>query len=270
MKCGRKRKLDCKILQSIVESKINLQWSPEEIDFRLRRERRQTVVSYNTIYRSIYREEFNVGNRLGSRKLRGKGMKRKTKDHVETRGKISISHTIHNRPVEANERLELGHIEVDTVEGSKGKACVVTLADRVSRYLWIGKVDAKKTQFVIDKMIELLSPLGEEYCKTVTADRGKEFSHHQRLTDALDGVPVYFADPHSPWQRGTNENTNGLLREYMPKGFDITDTSESTIQTWANLLNHRPRKCLNWRTPYEVMFEQEVSLIENNLEAPSV
>ena len=103
----------------------------------------------------------------------------------------------------------------------------------------------------------MLAPLPEE---TVTPDRGKEFTKYQDLTDKLK-IEVYFPDPHAPWQRGTNENTNGLLREYFPKGSDLTFIDEYTIQLWENKLNNRPRKCLNWKTPYEVFYEENVHLI---------
>nr|WP_311772051.1 IS30 family transposase [Enterococcus faecalis] len=98
-------------------------------------------------------------------------------------------------------------------------------------------------------------------CKTVTPDRGKEFSQHSRITLELNGTKVYFPDPHAPWQRCTNENTNGLLREYSPKGEDISGIFNSQIQEWANKLNTRPRKCLNWKTPYEVFFNESLHLI---------
>ena len=106
-------------------------------------------------------------------------------------------------------------------------------------------------------MVKMLAPLPEE---TVTPDRGKEFTKHQDLTDKLK-VEVYFPDPHAPWQRGTNENTNGLLREYFPKGSDLTFIDEHTIQLWENKLNNRPRRCLNWKIPYEVFYEENVHLI---------
>lgn len=110
-------------------------------------------------------------------------------------------------------------------------------------------------------MINLLRNVGEDKCKTVTPDKGKKFSQHSRITLELNGTKVYFPDPHAPWQRGTNENTNGLLREYSPKGEDISGIFDSQIQEWANKLNTRPRKCLNWKTPYEVFFNESLHLI---------
>ena len=147
--------------------------------------------------------------------------------------------------------------ESDTVAGKTGKAYLVTLTDCYSRFLKIKKVAVKKSKPVIEAMVQMLDPLPKE---TVTCDRGKEFTNHQELTDQLK-VQVYFPDSHPSWQRGTNENTNGLLREYFPKGSDLTFIDEHTIQLWEDKLNNRPRKCLNWKTPYEVFYGEIMYLI---------
>lgn len=134
----------------------------------------------------------------------------------------------------------------------------MTLTDRYSRFLKIQKVAVKKSQLVIEAMIKMLEPLTKE---TVTpADRDKEFSNHRELTQQL-AIEVYFPDPHAPWQRGTNENTNALLREYFPKGSDLTEGEQSVIQEWEDNLNNRPQRCLNWKTPYEVFYGRTVYLI---------
>ena len=245
---------------------LNEQWSPEEISARMRLEINQQALSYNTIYRAIYHEDFDEpnlshGNKGAIRKLRHRGKTRHTKNYRERRGKIPISNTIHERPSAANERLEIGHWEADTVAGKTGRACIVTLVDRRSRFSLLGKVEKKISKNVINCMINLLRNVGEDKCKTVTPDRGKEFSQHSRITLELNGTKVYFPDPHAPRQRGTNENTNGLLRESSPKGEDISGIFDSQIQEWANKLNTRPRKCLNWKTPYEVFFNESSHLI---------
>lgn len=152
------------------------------------------------------------------RKLRHRGKKRHTKGYVENRGKISISHTIQERPKDANNRTRIGDWEDDTVAGKTGKSCLVTLTDRYYRFLKIQKVAVKKSKLVIEAMVKMLEPLTKH---TVTSDRGKEFTYHQKLCDQLK-IEVYFPDPHAPWQRGTNENTNGLLREHFPKESDVT------------------------------------------------
>ena len=145
----------------------------------------------------------------------------------------------------------------DTVAGKTGKAYLVTLTDRYSRFLKIKKVAVKKSKLVIEAMVKMLEPLTKH---TLTPDRGKEFTYHQKLSDQLK-IEVYFPDPHAPWQRGTNENTNGLLREYFPKGSELTLVDDQIIQLWEDKLNNRPRKCLNWKTPYEIFYEENVHLI---------
>ena len=262
--CGRKRMLeiDHNLSNTVKHLFLDYQWSPEEIEGRLRIEYGKTVISYQTIYRAIYRGHFDDnslshGARGVIRKLRHRGKTRHTKGHVENRGKISISHTIHERPEEANNRTRIGDWEADTVAGKIGKACLVTLTDRYSRFLKIKKVAVKKSKLVIEAMVKMLEPLTKY---TVTPDRGKEFTYHQKLSDQLN-IEVYFPDPHAPWQRGTNENTNGLLREYFPKGSDLTLVDDQTIQLWENKLNNRPRKCLNWKTPYEVFYGESMHLI---------
>ena len=168
------------------------------------------------------------------RKLRHRGKKRHTKDYVENRGKISISHTIQERPKDANNRTRIGGWEDDTVAGKTGKSCLVTLTDRYYRFLKIQKVAVKKSKLVIEAMVKMLEPLTKH---TVTPDRGKEFTYHQKLCDQLK-IEVYFPDPHAPWQRGTNENTNGLLREHFPKESDVTLVNDQIIQLWKNKLNN--------------------------------
>ena len=244
---------------------LDRQWSPEEIDRRLKYENNPLQVSYVTIYRGIYtgmldQDKLSHGNRGVVRKLRHHGKTRHAKGHQETRGKIVISNKIADRPDEANTRKVIGHWEADTVAGKTGSACLVTITDRNSRYLLAGKVVRKNAAFVADKMIELLSCLPSSQRRSITPDRGKEFATHSMITDALGGVQFYFPDPHAPWQRGTNENTNGLIREYLPKSFDMAVCSDEEISLFVKKLNLRPRKCLDWKSPYEVFFSQSLHL----------
>ncbi len=199
--CGRKRKLeiDTEHSQIVKHLFLECQWSPEEIEGRLRLERERHVISYQTIYRAIYRGHFDDtpllhGARGVVRKLRHHGKTRHTKSHVEKRGKIPISHTIHERQIAANERSRIGDWEDDTVAGKTGKACLVTLTDRHSRFLKIQKVAVKKSKLVIEAMVNMLASLPKE---TVTPDRGKEFSGYPELTEKLN-VEVYFPDSHAP------------------------------------------------------------------------
>ena len=171
-----------------------------------------------------------------------------------------ISNRIQQRPKEADSRKIIGHWEADTLAGKTGSACLVTITDRCSRYLLAGKADKRYSTLVADEMISLLSTLPKKKRRTITPDRGKEFSRHASVTTALGGIQFYFSDPHSPWQRGTNENTNGLFREYLPKSFDIALSSEDNITDFVRTLNFRPRKCLGWKTPHEVFFDESLRL----------
>ena len=196
---------------------LQYQWSPEQISFRLKHEKNPIQISYATIYRGIYRgflEEgkLSPGQRGVARKLRHRGKIRHKNGCIETRGKIS--HHISERPEQANQRERIGDWEADTVAGVTGKACLVTLVDRKSRYLLCEKVAKKDSISVKQAIIHMLK---DGQPKTITPDRGKEFSRHEEISKALNDVQFYFPEPHQPWQRGTNENTNGLLREYFPK-----------------------------------------------------
>lgn len=155
------------------------------------------------------------------------------------------------RPKEANERKEIGHWEADTVLGKRNMGCLVTLADRCSRYYIVQRVTAKASQPVADKTIEILKQLPSNKAKTIKPDRGEEFAKHMLVTEEK-GIPFYFANPHAPWQRLTNENTNGLMREYMPKSTDFSSYTDDEIQEYVAKINTRPRKCLGWKTPKEV------------------
>lgn len=176
-------------------------------------------------------------------------------------GKFVIKHTIHERPAAANDRAELGHFESDTVLGMKGGARLVTQVERLSRYTLADKTPDGTAENVRDVMIKQLRSLPEGKVKSVTPDRGHEFAKHAEVSRAVHDVPFYFADPHSPWQRGTNENTNGLLRQYFPKGISLDNANDEAIAEAVNQQNHRPRKCLNWRPPHEVFFNVLLHLI---------
>ena len=220
------------------------------------------IISYNTIYRAIYAGQFDDpnkshGNRGVIRKLRHRGKSRHRKGYVKNRGKIAISNDIADRPAGAQNRSRRGHWEGDTVAGKTGKACLVTLVDRKTRFLVGGKSSAKRAADVNEVM---LIALEGHPVKSITPDRGKEFAKHAEVTEALEGVKFYFPPPHHPWERGSNENTNGLLREYFPKGQDITDILDAYIQEMFDKLNRRPRKCLGYRTPYEVYYSKTLHL----------
>ena len=265
-KCCRKQILDKPEIKTFVQRKIlEDQWSPEQIANRAKLEKSIYQVSYTTIYRAIYTGRLEVqklshGERGIARKLRHRGKTRRKKGEEETRGKIQISHPIEERPQAANDRSELGHWEADTVAGKTGSSCLITLTCRKARFLLSLKIPKKNSSFVHDGMIQLLGSLPPELVRSITPDRGKEFSKHAEISKALNDVSFYFPQPHAPWMRGTNENTNGLIREYCPKAFDLESFDPAFFTTFTTKINLRPRKCLGWRSPFEVFFNQTLHL----------
>ena len=265
-KCCRKRILDDLEIKVFVQQKIlDDQWSPEQIANRAKLENSPHQVSYPTIYRAIYAGRLEVrklshGERGIARKLRHRGKTRRRKGEEETRGKLRISHPIDERPQAANDPSELGHWEADTVAGKTGSSCLITLACRKSRLLLSLKIPKKTSVHVRDGMIQMLSALPSDLVRSITPDRGKEFAKHAEISAALNGVPFFFPPPHAPWMRGTNENTNGLIREYCPKSIDLESFDPTFFDAFTNKINLRPRKCLGWRSPFEVFFNQLLHL----------
>jgi IS30 family transposase len=240
------------------------QWSPEEISERLKFEQNEVQASTTTIYRAIYSGLFGKVRRPHGkggicRHLRHRGKKRHRKGKEEKRGKIKISHHLSERPEEANNRSELGHLEADTVAGKASKSCIITLTDRKSRFLWVKRVAKRTAALVKQGLIELLKEIPPDKLHTITPDRGKEFASHEEVTEELQ-VPFYFPNPHSPWERGTNENTNGLIREYCPKSVDMDGFDDAYFVSFVDKLNRRPRKCLGWKSPYEVFYGKVLHL----------
>ena len=243
---------------------LDLHWSPEQIAERLKLENYPIQISYKTIYRAIYAGMFDTpeqkrstGNRGAIRRLRHRGKPRRKKGYVSNRGKIPITNELSARPVEANERIRLGDFELDTIVGKNRKSGLVTLVDRKSRFLLCSKVSRLGSEEVKEALIKLLrgQPL-----YSITSDRGREFQLHGKVTAVL-GVEFYFAPAHQPWHRGTNENTNGLLREYFPKGYDFNELSESQLQAVVEQLNKRPRKCLGYKSPWEVWLSEPLHFV---------
>ena len=248
---------DDSVLELVSEKFLGEQWSPEQIEGRLALELGSSPVSDTTIYRGIRSGRFDArtGGRKAARRLRLRGKRRRGSS--ERRGKIKVSHEISERPAAADDRSEAGHWEGDTVAGRAGGACLLTLVDRKDGFLVGGKCRRKTAACVRERMPGALKgqPL-----RSVTLDRGKEFAAHAQVAKEI-GVEFYFALPHHPWQRGTNENTNGLLREYFPKGESLGRVSEKRVQEVYDKLNRRPRKRLGYRTPYEVHYSKTLHLI---------
>lgn len=264
---GRKRKLLSEGLRAFVRQKImEDHWSPEQIQERVRLEgHSEYEISYPTIYRAIHagllteEEDGPLGARGWAIHLRHKG-KPRVKRGTEKRGKFPIPRLVSERPVDATLRLKLGHWEGDTVLGKQSRACLLTWVDRKSRYLLAAKLSRKTKAEVSAATIELMRSQGPHRCQTLTPDRGKEFAGHVDISSEL-GVLFYFPLPHHAWERGTNENTNGLLREFSPKGQDMTMMLEEDLDTFVKKLNHRPRKCLGWRCPQEVHYGEVLHLV---------
>lgn len=263
-KCGRKHILcDPKKREYIRHFIQEAHWSPEQISNRLKLESAQVQVSYAAIYRAIRAGVFDENKWAASRSkkqafayhLRRKGKKQRKKWDKNRQGPhFCDANKICDRPPEANDRSELGHFEADTVVGKRGGECLLSLVDRKSRFTLAAKLPRGNAEAARDAMTALLSSLPPDKVKSVTPDRGSEFTLYRDVSKALDGLPFYFADPHSPWQRGTNENTNGLIREFLPKGADFTPIPSADIAHFISLLNLRPRKCLAWRSPAEIFF----------------
>ena len=260
-RCGRRRILDDPAAYEVVRSKfLDEQRSPEQIEGRLKLEGSAVSISDTTIYRAIWAGRFDgelPGQKKASRKLRHRGKRRHKKGEQYSRGRIVVGHDIGERPQEAGGRSRLGDWEAGTVAGKPDGVCLVTLVDRKSRLLAGGKAASKRSKDANAVMVASLSgqPLG-----SVTPDPGKEFAAHAEVTTSL-GVEFCFAPPHHPWQRGTNENTNGLLREHFPKGTGFEDVGDEEVASVYDRLNRRPRKILGYRTPYEVHYSTSLQLI---------
>ena len=249
-------KLACnRSLNQIVEAKLQLQWSPEQIAGWLKSEYPEdecNQVSHETIYRSLFVQARGVLKKELLAHLRSKRTIRRSK-HASQRGggkgQIKNAVSIRERPASVEDRAVPGHWEGDLIAGSKN-SYVATLVERQSRYVMLAKVKNKDTESVVSALIKQSKKLPSELYKSLTWDRGKELADHQRFTLATD-IKVYFCDPSSPWQRGSNENTNRLLRQYFPKGTDLSVHSQAKLDAVVRRLNERPRKTLEYETPAE-------------------
>lgn len=251
--CHRPLKTNIQTL-NYIKNKIELHWSPDQIVNRYEEDKPIKFPSISTIYRWIH---LGYIPKTCIEKLRRKG---KFKRPAETRGKFNIGKTIKRRPKEVYKRNTFGHWEADTVVSGKNnrelksKYCFVTLAERKTRLYLIKWIPNRKEETVTNAIIELLKDYPKEAIKTITCDRGKEFAGWKKIEENLH-TDMYFADPYCAWQKGTNENSNGLLREFYPKSMDLSKTNEKEVQDTLELLNNRPRKCINYKTPNELFNE---------------
>ena len=251
-------------LRQAVAARLALEWSPQQIAGWLKwtnpgNEARQ--VSHETIYRSLYVQTRGVLKKQLIAHLRSQRALRRSR-HATMKGKrlgqIPDAVSIAERPASAEDRAVPGHWEGDLLCGSKN-SFIVTLVERHSRYVMLAKIPNKETETVVNALIKLARKLPDELYKSLTWDRGKELADHRRFTMETD-IAVYFCDPQSPWQRGSNENTNRLLRQYFPRKTDLAPHSQAHLNKIARRLNERPRKTLDFHTPAERFSECVASI----------
>ena len=224
---------------------LNLQWSPVQIAGKL-------PISHETLYLRIYADQAHKGQLYKNLRCQKKRRKRYGKGH-ERRGQIVGRRSIEQRPAHIESRSQIGHWEADTVIGVNHKQAIVTLVERKSGYAVIAKVQNKTAKLVSKAVVKLLEPFKAKV-KTLTYDNGKEFAKHAWIDKKLSSTG-YFARPYCSWQRGSNENFNGLLRQYVPKKRLMSTVTDEEITMIQNRLNHRPRKRLGFKTPYEVFHQ---------------
>jgi IS30 family transposase len=242
-------------LRQAVAAKLEMDWSPEQIAGWLKRTHpgnEACQVSHETIYRSLYVQARGVLKKELMQHLRSRRSIRRSRhatQKADQRGRIPNAISISERPASVEDRAVPGLWEGDLLCGSKN-SFIVTLVERHSRYVMLAKVPNRDTQTVVSALIRQARKLPDELYKSLTWDRGKELADHKRFTMETD-IDVYFCDPRSPWQRGSNENTNRLLRQYFPRGTDLAPRSQAQLNTVARQLNERPRKTLDFHSPAE-------------------
>lgn len=259
---------DDPVLRRYVEDKLALSWSPRQISRRLEEEFPQDAamrVSHETIYTSLFVQSKAVlrtelTGRLRTRRVRRRPQRRVTVDGQRRRTRIPDLRPISERPAEVLDRAQPGHWEGDLLVGRYGRSHLITLVERHSRYLLVLPITDASSPTVIKTLSEAFAGLPSTLARTLTWDRGIEMSRHAEFSKTT-GIPVFFCDAYSPWQRGCNENTNGLLRQYFPKKTDLSVHTPEQLQAVVDEINDRPREALNWQTPAEVYRAASVALI---------
>lgn len=243
-----------------VNSLLLEDYSPEQISGLLKKEG-QPYVSPEWIYQHIWLDKKNGGSLY--QHLRRKGRRYRKRGNVkDTRGQLVGRIGIEKRPKEAEERKVFGHLEIDTIIGKNHQGAIITLNDRASGMLWMGLIETRDAHSLRIKLCEMLDEI-RPYIKSITADNGKEFAEHQFITDEY--CDFYFANPYSPWERGSNENLNGLVRQYIPKKTDFSQITDEQVKKIENKINNRPRKRYSYESPIFVMnkllFNPEVAFV---------
>jgi len=240
---------------TIVERLLRQDWSPEQISGRLKKEQR-ICISHEWIYQYVLKDKQAGGDLY--RHLRCQKKRRKRYGKYDRRGKLPNCRSIEERPVMVNARKRLGDWEADTIIGRQHKQAIVTLTERKSRLTFVSKVERRTAQAVRKQVCRMLLPVKNKV-HTLTSDHGKEFAEHEHIAQILE-LKFYFAHPYAAWERGTNENTNGLLRQYFPKKSDFQSVSKKELAQVMTRLNFRPRKTLRFKTPFEVFYHLSVAL----------
>lgn len=253
-RCHLRHPLKDPIIYAYVLEHLRQGWSPEQIAGRLKKEQGQAMIHWETIYRFIYRQE-NQQKHLWESLPRGQAHRRKQHGRSVKTVRIPQRVSIHQRPVSVHSREEFGHWEGDTVEGRRSeKDGIHTEVERQTKFFMARKVYQIASSETIRAQLRMFHSLPRPARRSTTVDNGRENYRHMALH--LLQMKTYFADPYSSWQRGTNENTNGLLRRYLPKGTSFRDLSQAELDDIVAELNHRPRKCLGYNTPQEEFEKQ--------------
>ena len=241
-------------LRARVEELLQERWSPQQISARLKVEFAddpQMQVSHETIYQSLFVQARGALRKDLAKCLRTGRTRRRAQGRADGRGKIANMVLISERPAEVEDRAVPGHWEGDLILGAGNRSAIVTLVERQTRYVLLARIGTDKTSpAVCEAIADKIHSLPEHLARSLTWDQGREMAGHVKFT-VRTGLPVYFCDPHSPWQRGSNENTNGLLRQYFPKGTNLAIHDQAELDRVAVQLNGRPRQTLNWATPAE-------------------
>jgi len=235
-----------------VDEQIYFDLSPEQVSGRLK-EQHGILLSHERIYQHIWADRRNGGD-LYTHLRQAHKKRRKKYGAKDKRGQICNRVSIDQRPDMVDEKSRIGDWEIDTVIGQNHKGALVTIVERKSKFTLIKRVETKHAEGVTAATITLLEPYSDKVF-TITADNGKEFAGHETMSKELN-AQVYFAHPYSSWERGLNENTNGLIRQYFPKGSSFETITDEQVDAVMHRLNHRPRKGLNYQTPHAVFFAQ--------------
>jgi len=241
-----------KPIEKYIRAKLKEDWSPEQISGRMKLDTGMSVV-HETIYRYIYTNKKNGGKLYTYLRHKNKKYHHRSNDY-RSRGTIIDRVMIGKRPKIVEKKSRIGDWEIDTVVGKDHKGFLVTVVDRKSKFTLIKNVVSKHAEVVTQALIEMITPL-KNITHTITSDNGKEFAHHKEVSAALN-ADFYFANPYHSWERGLNEHMNGLIRQYLPKKSVFIGVSKEEIIMIQNRLNHRPRKILKYKTPYEVFFSE--------------